>query len=260
MGRAPTHSPRPPTRTAQPRRRRRCGAHHFGGRAQSLGQRRLPLHQPPAARGSARRIRRAPGRPAGSPRAGAPRASRAQSRLRLRTRAAVSSIHPDRSCATTGRPIPGRPRPGHHRSAPLGVAHRATTSPVPHRCSHPQLVHRLPRRAVRDRLTHARRSRRQCRHRGRLRHHMAHPPKRLAGRGGPGRRPPGNTRLLRAALGPAPRRDQLPRPQRRRLYHWVWQHGARLARPVFGHGFLGLRPVDWAILIQADQRPQAVTR
>jgi hypothetical protein len=60
--------------------------------------------------------------------------------------------------------------------------------------------------------------------------------------------------------GQLPGWGQLPHPQRRRLYHWVWQHGARLARPVFGHGFLGLRPVDWAILIRADQGPRAVTR
>jgi hypothetical protein len=35
-------------------------------------------------------------------------------------------------------------------------------------------------------------------------------------------------------------------------YHWVWAHGARLARPVHGHGFLGLRPVAWSVLIGPD--------
>jgi hypothetical protein len=36
------------------------------------------------------------------------------------------------------------------------------------------------------------------------------------------------------------------------LYHWVWAHGARLARPVIGPGFLGLRPVAWSVLIGSD--------
>ena len=35
----------------------------------------------------------------------------------------------------------------------------------------------------------------------------------------------------------------------RNLYHWVWAHGARLGRPVFGRGFLGLRRVAWSVLI-----------
>jgi hypothetical protein len=43
------------------------------------------------------------------------------------------------------------------------------------------------------------------------------------------------------------------------LYHWVWQHGARLARPVFGHGFLGLHPVSWSVLIR-PARPRASRR
>jgi hypothetical protein len=42
-------------------------------------------------------------------------------------------------------------------------------------------------------------------------------------------------------------------PQRRTGgYHWVWAHGARLARPVRGHGFLGLHPVAWSVLIGSD--------
>ncbi len=44
-----------------------------------------------------------------------------------------------------------------------------------------------------------------------------------------------------------------PHPRRRtQLYHWVWAHGARLARPVKGAGFLGLRPVAWSVLIGCD--------
>ena len=42
-------------------------------------------------------------------------------------------------------------------------------------------------------------------------------------------------------------------PRRHRdkcLYHWVFTHGARLARPVFGHGFVGIRPVSWAALVR----------
>jgi Domain of unknown function (DUF4326) len=35
-------------------------------------------------------------------------------------------------------------------------------------------------------------------------------------------------------------------------YHWVWAQGARLARPVPGHGFLGLHPVAWSVLIRSD--------
>ena len=35
-------------------------------------------------------------------------------------------------------------------------------------------------------------------------------------------------------------------------YHWVWSHGARLARPVHGHGFLGLHPVAWSVLVASD--------
>jgi hypothetical protein len=43
------------------------------------------------------------------------------------------------------------------------------------------------------------------------------------------------------------------RRQRRRdqpLYHWVFRHGARLARPVFGRGFPGVRPVSWTVLVR----------
>jgi len=53
---------------------------------------------------------------------------------------------------------------------------------------------------------------------------------------------------------------QQPRTHRRGLYHWVWQHGARLARPVAGHGFLGLRPVDWSVLIRTHPRAKAARR
>ena len=49
-------------------------------------------------------------------------------------------------------------------------------------------------------------------------------------------------------------------PHRPGLYHWVWQQGARLARPVFGHGFLGLHPVAWTVLIRPNHGHQAVTR
>ena len=47
-----------------------------------------------------------------------------------------------------------------------------------------------------------------------------------------------------------------PHPRARtELYHWVWAHGARLARPVICPGFLGLRPVAWSVLIGADRTP-----
>jgi hypothetical protein len=36
------------------------------------------------------------------------------------------------------------------------------------------------------------------------------------------------------------------------LYHWVFRHGARLARPVFGHGFLGIRAVSWGGLLRRN--------
>lgn len=35
------------------------------------------------------------------------------------------------------------------------------------------------------------------------------------------------------------------------LYHWVFDHPARLALPVYGKGFLGLRRVPWTNLIRA---------
>jgi hypothetical protein len=42
-------------------------------------------------------------------------------------------------------------------------------------------------------------------------------------------------------------------PQRRTGgYHWVWAHGARLARTVRSHGFLGLHPVAWSVLVGPD--------
>jgi hypothetical protein len=47
-------------------------------------------------------------------------------------------------------------------------------------------------------------------------------------------------------------RGGLQPPHRTGGYHWVWAQGARLARPVRGHGFLGLRPVAWSVLIQPD--------
>ena len=50
--------------------------------------------------------------------------------------------------------------------------------------------------------------------------------------------------------GCCPPWGQLPGQHRPGLYHWVWQHGARLARPVCGHGFLGLHPVSWSVLVR----------
>lgn len=32
------------------------------------------------------------------------------------------------------------------------------------------------------------------------------------------------------------------------VYHWVFAHPHRLARPTFGRGFIGLRPVSWSVL------------
>jgi hypothetical protein len=55
----------------------------------------------------------------------------------------------------------------------------------------------------------------------------------------------------RAAAGCCGSRTR-PHPRRAELYHWVWEHGARLARPVVGPGFLGLRPVAWSVLIGGD--------
>ena len=46
-----------------------------------------------------------------------------------------------------------------------------------------------------------------------------------------------------------------PHPRgRTELYHWVWAHGARLARPVIGRGFLGLHPMAWSVLIGSHTR------
>lgn len=36
------------------------------------------------------------------------------------------------------------------------------------------------------------------------------------------------------------------------LYHWVFEHPARLAAPVYGTGFLGLRRVGWTNLIRRN--------
>lgn len=36
------------------------------------------------------------------------------------------------------------------------------------------------------------------------------------------------------------------------LYHWVFEHPARLASPVYGTGFLGLRKVPWTNLIRRN--------
>lgn len=36
------------------------------------------------------------------------------------------------------------------------------------------------------------------------------------------------------------------------LYHWVFKHPARLASPVYGTGFLGLRKVPWTNLIRRN--------
>jgi hypothetical protein len=47
---------------------------------------------------------------------------------------------------------------------------------------------------------------------------------------------------------PAP---QSTHPRDRPLYHWAFRRGARLARPVRGHGFLGLRAVSWTVLLRA---------
>jgi hypothetical protein len=47
-------------------------------------------------------------------------------------------------------------------------------------------------------------------------------------------------------------RRGLQPPRRTGGYHWVWAHGARLARPVGGHGFLGLHPVTWSVLIRPE--------
>lgn len=40
------------------------------------------------------------------------------------------------------------------------------------------------------------------------------------------------------------------------IYHWVFEHPARLALPVYGTGFLGLRKVGWTNLVRA----KALTR
>lgn len=34
------------------------------------------------------------------------------------------------------------------------------------------------------------------------------------------------------------------------VYHWVFAHPHRLARPTFGRGFIGLRPVSWSVLVR----------
>lgn len=47
------------------------------------------------------------------------------------------------------------------------------------------------------------------------------------------------------------------------LYHWVFEHPARLASPVYGTGFLGLRKVPWTNLIRRNvlhQPPPTVAR
>lgn len=54
------------------------------------------------------------------------------------------------------------------------------------------------------------------------------------------------------ARGCCPPWGHRPRRRDQRLYHWVFRHGARLARAVFGRGFLGIRPVSWAVLLRRN--------
>ncbi|VBA62306.1 hypothetical protein [Mycobacterium attenuatum] len=43
-----------------------------------------------------------------------------------------------------------------------------------------------------------------------------------------------------------------PPPRHDEFYHWVFEHPARLALPVYGTGFLGLRKVAWTTLVRAN--------
>jgi hypothetical protein len=43
-------------------------------------------------------------------------------------------------------------------------------------------------------------------------------------------------------------------------YHWVFTGAARLASPVWGRGFLGLRPVSWSALLRRSTRSSGDTR
>jgi hypothetical protein len=55
-----------------------------------------------------------------------------------------------------------------------------------------------------------------------------------------------------ARRGCCPPWGRPPRRHGQPLYHWVFRHGARLARRVPGRGFLGIRPVSWAALVRRD--------